>query len=62
MTRTDRGTVLTHTGRVALRERGGGYIVKYPNGWTAVVTFTGDVRRPAMSNLRQILRGAIADL
>jgi CubicO group peptidase (beta-lactamase class C family) len=62
ITRTARGTILTHTGRAALRERGGGYIVKYPNGWTAVVTFTGDVRRPGMSDLRQLLRSAFADL
>jgi CubicO group peptidase (beta-lactamase class C family) len=62
ITRTARGTILTHTGRVELRERGGGYIVKYPNSWTAVVTFTGDVRRPGMSDLRQLLRSAFADL
>jgi CubicO group peptidase (beta-lactamase class C family) len=60
--RTAHGTILTHTGRVALRERGGGYIVKYPDGWTAVVTFAGDVRRPGISDLRQLLRRAIADL
>lgn len=62
ISRTARGTILTHTGRVALRERGGGYVVKYPNGWTAVVTFTGDLQRPGTSDLRRHLESALAIL
>jgi CubicO group peptidase (beta-lactamase class C family) len=60
--RNDRGTILSHSGRVAARERGGAYVVKFPNGWTAVVTFAGDIRAPGTSDLRRRLETAIADL
>jgi CubicO group peptidase (beta-lactamase class C family) len=42
--RTQNGTLLTHTGRNALRERGGSYLLVSPHGWTAVATFAGDPR------------------
>lgn len=60
--RNERGTILSHSGRVAARERGGAYVVKFPNGWTAVVTFAGDIRAPGTSDLRRRLETAIADL
>lgn len=60
--RSAQGILLTHTGRVALRERGGGYFVKFPNGWTAVVTFAGDPRTPGTADLRRRLEAAVAGL
>jgi CubicO group peptidase (beta-lactamase class C family) len=60
--RTEQGALLTHTGRVALRERGGAYVVKFPIGWTAVVTFAGDVRAPGTADLRRRLESAISSL
>lgn len=60
--RNERGIVLSHSGRVALRERGGAYVVKFPNGWTAVVTFAGDLQPTGTADLRRRIGTAIADL
>jgi CubicO group peptidase (beta-lactamase class C family) len=58
--RTEQGVFLTHTGRVPLRERGGAFVIKYPTGWTAVVTFAGDPRAPGTADLRRRLAAAVA--
>jgi len=56
------GTLLAHNGRVALRERGGSFVIKFPNGYTAVVIFAGDPRRGAGAELRRRLETAVASL
>jgi CubicO group peptidase (beta-lactamase class C family) len=55
--RTARGRMFWHSGRVALRERGGAYTIKFDNGWTTVITFDGD---PRGSDLRRRLEAAVA--
>jgi CubicO group peptidase (beta-lactamase class C family) len=60
--RTERGAILTHTGRVALRERGGSYVIKFPNGWTAVTAFAGDPLPGATADLRRRFEAVIAGL
>ena len=62
MRRTADGVVLSHSGRVAARERGGAYSVKFDNGWTVVVTFAGDPRGPGTRDLRRRLEAAVATL
>lgn len=59
--RTPKGAVLTHSGRSVAPERGGSYVIKYPNGWTAVATFAGDPRNYG-ADLRRRLETAIASL
>jgi CubicO group peptidase (beta-lactamase class C family) len=60
--RSERGILLTHTGRVALREHpGGSYVIRFPNGWTAVVAFEGDARGGGRE-LRGIFATALAGL
>jgi CubicO group peptidase (beta-lactamase class C family) len=59
--KTSRGAVLTHSGRSVAPERGGSYLIKYPNGWTAVTTFAGDPRNYA-ADLRRRLQTGIASL
>jgi CubicO group peptidase (beta-lactamase class C family) len=59
--RTPAGTIFWHSGRAApdaYGMRSGAYTMKFPNGWTAVVTFTGD---PRGSDLRQRLETALAN-
>jgi CubicO group peptidase (beta-lactamase class C family) len=57
--RTVNGREFSHTGRVALRERGGAYTIKFDNGWTIVITFDGDARGSA-PDLRRQLRAAVS--
>ena len=57
--RTAQGTTFWHTGRVALRKRGGSVTVKSGSGWTAVVIFDGDGRGGA-PELRRRLDAALA--
>ena len=59
--RTEQGLLLTHTGLAAHRDRGGAYVVKFPSGWTAVVTYAGDARG-GIADLRRRLQTAIAGL
>jgi CubicO group peptidase (beta-lactamase class C family) len=59
--RTPQGAMLTHSGRSVGPERGGSYLMKFPNGWTAVTTFAGDPRNYA-ADLRRRLQTAIASL
>jgi CubicO group peptidase (beta-lactamase class C family) len=54
------GVVLSHSGRVAARERGGAYQVKFDNGWTVVVTFAGDPTGSGTRDLRKRLEAAVA--
>jgi hypothetical protein len=42
-------------------ERGGSYVIKYPNGWTAVTTFAGDPHNYA-ADLRRRVQAAITTL
>jgi len=59
--RTPRGRMFWHSGRAAPGEHGersGAYTMKFPNGWTTVITFDGD---PRGSDLRQRLEGAVAN-
>jgi hypothetical protein len=56
--RTALGRTFWHSGRVALEQRGGGYSVKFDNGWTTVVTFNGDVR--AGADLHRRLEAAVS--
>lgn len=58
--RTQQGVFLTHTGRVALRERGGSLVVRFPNGATVVTIYSGDPLAGATADLRQRLRTAVA--
>ena len=60
MRHTAHGTIYWHDGRVALRERGGGYSLKYDNGWTAVVLFDGDLHPDGYSDLLKHLTAALA--
>lgn len=60
--RTEQGLLLTHSGRVALRERGGSYVIRFPNGVTAVTIFAGDPLRGATADFRRRLEAAIAGL
>ena len=58
---TPRGRIFWHGGRAAPDsdgERSGAYTMKFPNGWTTVITFAGD---PRGSDLRQRLETALAD-
>jgi CubicO group peptidase (beta-lactamase class C family) len=57
--RTVNGREFSHTGRVALRERGGAYTIKLDNGWTIVITFDGDARG-SVPDLRRQLRAAVS--
>jgi CubicO group peptidase (beta-lactamase class C family) len=59
--RTPQGIVLNHSGRNALRERGGSLVIKFPNGWTAVAMFAGDPRG-GVAELRRRLETAFAGL
>jgi CubicO group peptidase (beta-lactamase class C family) len=59
--RSPQGIVLNHSGRNALPERGGSFVIKFPNGWTAVAMFAGDPRG-GVADLRQRLQTAFADL
>jgi CubicO group peptidase (beta-lactamase class C family) len=59
--RTPQGAVLSHSGRSTAPQRGGSYVMKYPNGWTAVATFAGDPRRYG-ADLRRRFETAIASL
>jgi CubicO group peptidase (beta-lactamase class C family) len=59
--RTPRGPVFYHSGRAApdqYGDRSGAYTMKFPNGWTTVITFEGD---PRGSDLRRRLEGAVAN-
>lgn len=60
--RTGQGLILTHTGRVALRERGGSFVIKFPNGVTVVTIFSGAPLSGAIADLRRRLETAIANL
>ena len=62
MRRTAHGLVLSHSGRVAARERGGAYFIKFDSGWTVVVTFAGDPGQDGTRNLRQRLEAAVPSL
>jgi CubicO group peptidase (beta-lactamase class C family) len=62
MRRTAHGLVLSHSGRVAARERGGAYFIKFDSGWTVVVAFAGDPGRDSTRNLRQRLEAAVPSL
>lgn len=42
MRRSASGVTYLHDGKVALREGGGSYSVRYDNGWTIVAMFDGD--------------------
>src|SRR5262249_7277290 len=57
--RTVNGREFTHTGKVALREHGGSYTIKFDNGWTIVVTFDGDARG-SVPDLRRQFRAAVS--
>jgi CubicO group peptidase (beta-lactamase class C family) len=59
--RTPQGIVLNHSGRNALAERGGSFVIKFPNGWTAVAMFAGDPRG-GVADLRRHLETAFAGL
>lgn len=59
--RTEQGLLLTHTGLAVHRDRGGAYVIKFPTGWTAVVTYAGDARG-SIQDLRRRLQTAIANL
>jgi hypothetical protein len=52
--------VLTHVGRVALKERGGAFVIQRPGQWTAAVTFAGAPRAAGISELRGRLDTAMA--
>ena len=58
--RTPQGIVLNHSGRL-IRERSGSYVIKFPNGWTAVTIFAGDPRGH-IADLRRRLETAVASL
>ena len=57
--RTSQGFMYWHSGRVALRDRGGSYTIKFDNGWTTVVTFEGDPRG-AGADLRRRLTAVVS--
>ena len=59
MRRTARGFILSHSGRVALHERGGAYSIKFDNGWTVVVTFAGEAGQGGIADLRQRLEATV---
>jgi hypothetical protein len=59
--RTPQGIVLNHSGRNALAERGGSFVIKFPNGWTAVAMFAGDPRG-GVADLRRRLATTFAGL
>ena len=59
--RTEQGLLLTHTGLAPDRNRGGAYVVRFPSGWTAVVTYAGDARG-SIADLRRRLETAVANL
>lgn len=59
--RTPQGIVLNHSGRNALAERGGSFVIKFPNGWTAVAMFAGDPRG-GVADLRRRLETTFAGL
>jgi CubicO group peptidase (beta-lactamase class C family) len=59
--RTAQGREFSHTGRVALRERGGAYTIKFDNGWTIVITFDGSARGSA-PDLRRQLKAAVSGI
>jgi CubicO group peptidase (beta-lactamase class C family) len=59
--RTANGREFSHTGRVALRERGGAYTIKFDNGWTVVITFDGSARGSA-PDLRRQLKTAVSGI
>ena len=63
MRRTEQGLLLTHTGRLTRpRSRSGSFVVKFPNGVTAVAIFAGDPAQGAIADLRRRLETAIASL
>ena len=55
MDRTARGTIFSHSGRVASRGRGGSYAVRFDDGWTVVVLFGGDLSREGYGDLRTLI-------
>jgi CubicO group peptidase (beta-lactamase class C family) len=59
MRRTAQGLILSHSGRVALSERGGAYAIKFDNDLTVVVTFAGDAGEGGTSDLRRRLQAAM---
>jgi len=59
--RMPRGRMFYHGGSAApdqYGERSGAYTMKFPNGWTTVITFEGD---PRGSDLRRRLESAVAN-
>ena len=60
--RNEQGIILSHSGRVALRERGGSYVVRFPNGWTAVTIFAGDPLSGVTADFRRRLEATLAGL
>ena len=62
MRRTEQGLLLTHTGRLIREIVAAPYVVKFPNGVTAVAIFSGDPVQGATADLRRRLQGAIASL
>jgi CubicO group peptidase (beta-lactamase class C family) len=59
MRRTAQGLILSHSGRVALSDRGGAYAIKFDNDWTVVVTFAGDAGPGGTPDLRRRLEAAV---
>jgi len=57
--RTANGFVFSHAGKSNADEGSGSYALKFDNGWTAVVTFEGDVRR-AGGDLHRRLEAAVS--
>jgi CubicO group peptidase (beta-lactamase class C family) len=60
--RTPKGVLLRHTGRSGHRDRGGAYVVKFPSGWTAVVTFAGDPRAAGRGGAAELHRRLAATI
>jgi CubicO group peptidase (beta-lactamase class C family) len=59
MRRTARGVTYQHDGKVALREGGGSYSIKFDNGWTIVVMFDGNHNTDVYLDLGRRLETAV---
>jgi len=61
MRRTAQGVMFSHSGKVAAPLSGGAYAIKFPNGWTTVITFNGALDPGEGTDLRRRL-GAVSKL
>jgi len=59
MRRTAQGFILSHSGKVASREGGGAYAIKFDSDLTVVVTFAGEAGQGGTADLRRRLEASM---